>query len=62
MTNSMSAGSPDVVKTNRVWIPIYNTLEMNFTVERKVITNLLTHTHTHIQNTHINCILWNKPA
>ena len=27
MINRMNTGTPDVLKTNRVWSPIYNTLE-----------------------------------
>ena len=36
MANSASASTPDVVKTNRVWSPIYNTLEMFFSATVKV--------------------------
>ena len=36
MANSASTSTPDVVKTNRVWSPIYNTLEMFFSATVKV--------------------------
>ena len=58
MTNNMSVGTPDVVKTNRVWNPIYNTLEMRLRSKERL---LQIYTQIHI-NTHTNCILWNKPA
>ena len=50
----MIAGTTDVVKTNRVWSPIYNTLETLFAIEKKFIADLHKHTHTH------SCIIWNK--
>ena len=46
----MSGGTPDVVKTNRVWSPIYPTLEMFFrSKERLLQIYVYTHTHTHTQ-------------
>ena len=43
MKISMSAGTPDVVKTNWVWSPIYNTLEMFYSIRLWLILLLLLH-------------------
>ena len=45
MTNSVSAGTPDVVKINWVLSPIYNTVEM--LLRSKEMSLQSTHTYTH---------------
>ena len=48
MTNSTSAGTPDVVKTNRVWHPTYNTLEM-FLRSKERLLQIDTHKRIYTQ-------------